>query len=506
MKSIVTAPRARLRVVVAALVLVTTASAHSWIESAFRIAPNGTFIGAPGFPRGYVPRSEPGWSDKQAQHLIPDAGVYKGTEVLNKYPFDANPKFPMLEAAPGDRVSILHLENGHVTLPQNQPNKPLNRGTVYLYGTTQPKDQEKLFDVHLLWNQNGSGGDGRGKLLATRNYDDGQCFQDNKQPIAQERVNKLAGDGASLEKELKCQSAITLPKDLKPGTVYTVYWYWDWPTLNPDKVDMQATKNGQFPWAGSFMRGDRVPDGWTRDAIVINESYSSVIDIKISDKLPGVVAKEGDESAFVDKQNVYQMGIKGQMANNYDVKVDNLGGSETKAPAPTSTAVIPPPTGSLVVGSSAVGAVTPTSECPYEATTTTLITVTQSRATPALPTSECPNEEATTTTFITLTKTAMRTSTLVDATGVPRHTSSSSSSSIGTVTMTVVVPATTVMKTVYITGPPTTDAPPATATTEPSTLIVTQTKHVPAAGKRDAVELRPFKQPRKRDTWAFGQH
>ncbi|KND91182.1 hypothetical protein TOPH_04032 [Tolypocladium ophioglossoides CBS 100239] len=502
-----TAPRAGLRVVVTALVLVTTVSAHSWIELAFRIAPNGTFIGDPGFSRGYVPRSTPGWSDKQAQHLIPDAGVYKGTEVLNKYPFDANPKLPMLEAAPGDKVAVLHLENGHVTLPQNQPNKPLNRGTVYLYGTTQPKDQEKLFDVHLLWNQDGSGGDKRGQLLATRNYDDGQCFQDNKQPIAQERVNKFAADGASLEKELKCQSVITLPKDLKPGTVYAVYWYWDWPTLKPDKIDMQATKNGQFPWAGSFMRGDKVPNGWTMDAISINESYSSVIDIRISDKLPGVVAKEGNESAFVDKQNVYQMGIKGQMDNDYDVKVENLGGSgggESTAPAPTLTAVNPPPPGSSVVSSSAVAA-TPTSKCPYEATTTTLITVTQSGVTAAMPTAECPNEEVTATTRIGVTKTDMSTTTLVDATGVPQQTASSGSS-IATVTMTVIVPVTTLMQTVYVTGPPTTDAPPATATIEPSTLIVTQTRHVPAGSKRDAMEPKLFKKPRKRDTWAFGQH
>jgi hypothetical protein len=85
----------------------------------------------------------------------------------------------MLEAAPGDYIAIMHLENGHTTLPHNQPNKPRNRGTIYFYGTTQPKEQEKLFDVHLLWNKQGTGGDKRGKLLATRNYDDGQCYQPN---------------------------------------------------------------------------------------------------------------------------------------------------------------------------------------------------------------------------------------------------------------------------------------------------------------------------------------
>ena len=502
------AARALLRVFAAAMILVTSVSAHSWIESAFRIAPNGSFTGDPGYPRGYVPRSQPGWSDKQAQHLIPAAGGYNGTEVLNKYPFDANPKLPMLEAAPGDKVSILHLENGHVTLPQNQANKPLNRGTVYLYGTAQPKDQEKLFDVHLLWNQDGSGGDKRGQLLATRNYDDGQCFQDNSQPIAQERVNKLAADGASLTKELKCQSAITIPKDLKPGTVYTVYWYWDWPSLDPAKIDMQATKNGLFPWAGSFLRGDTVPNGWTKDAIVIAESYSSVIDIKISDKLPGVVAKEGDQSAFVDKQNVYQMGIKGQMDNDFDVKVENLGGGGgTTAPAPTATAGTSTAPDSLVISSTGTGATAPTSECPYEATTTTLITVTQSGATTAMPTAECPNEETAATTAISLTKSDMSTATLVGNPGVFKQTPSSASpQATVTMTVTVAVPATTIVQTVVVTSPLITDAPPSTATMEPSTFFVTQTTHIPAGVKRGALDLKPLQRRRKRDTWAFGQH
>lgn len=346
----------------------STVTAHSWIESAFVVAPNGTYVGSEGFPRGYVPRTDPGFSDKVAQHQIPDGGVYKGDEVLNKYPLEANPKHPLLLATPGSQVAIRHLENGHVTLPQAQANKPLNRGTVYLYGTTQPKDKEKLFDVHLRWNQDGSGGDKRGRLLATRNYDDGQCFQDNKQAMAQERASKLAAGGAKVEKELKCQSAITIPEDAKPGSVYTVYWYWDWPTLNPSKVDMQGTKQGQFPWGGSFKRGDKVPNGWTADSIVVNESYSSVIDIKIADTIPGLMAKEG---GWVDKQNIYNQGIKEQMVNSFDVPVDKLGGGgggnaakTSPAPGAPSAPPAPPASGAPVPPAPSAPAPSPGAQAP----------------------------------------------------------------------------------------------------------------------------------------------
>ncbi|KYK54674.1 uncharacterized protein DCS_06634 [Drechmeria coniospora] len=337
----VVVPPVRLGGLVALLALAMTVSAHSWIESAFRIAANGTFVGPEGFPRGWVPRFAPGWNDKQAQHIIPDAGIYTGAELLNKYPIDANPSFPILHAAPGDKIAILHLENGHVTLPQNQPNKPVNRGTVFLYGTSQPKGQEKLFDVHLRWNKDGTGGDRRGKLLATRNYDDGQCYQDSRQPLARDRASRLAPNGAMVERELKCQSVVTLPEDLKPGEVYTVYWYWDWPSLNPDKLDVKATSDGRFPWAGSFMRGDAVPDGWSMDMIRINESYSSVIDIKITDKVPGVVGK-GYDANFVEKQDVYHAGIKAQLGNMFDVNVDGAGGQTASPDAGSSPTSLGP--------------------------------------------------------------------------------------------------------------------------------------------------------------------
>ena len=321
--------------VVSLVALVGSASAHSWVEAVYRIAPNGTMVGDVGYPRGWVARTStnPVWKDTIPQWLLPVTGqsAYAGDEVLNKYPFEENPKFPMLEATAGDHIALQHLENGHTTLPQNQPMKPHNRGTIYFYGTSDPKPEEKLFDVHLVWNRDGTGGDKRGKLLATRNYDDGQCYQPNDGTISVQRANELASDGAVHSTELRCQSDIKLPDDLKEGSVYTIYWYWDWPDLNPDRINMEETKNGIFPWAGTFMRGEKDPHGFTMEAIARNESYASTVDIKIVGKtMPGSMAKvaaadasgQAKEGAWIPDQDIYKKAIKEQMNNNFQVDVD----------------------------------------------------------------------------------------------------------------------------------------------------------------------------------------
>lgn len=357
--------------ITALLALACSTSAHSWIEYASKIASNGTLVGALGFPRGYVPRSQAGFTDTIPQLLLPVTGsqAYSGKEVLNKFPFTDKPAHPMLEASPGEHVAIVHLENGHVSLPQNQPNKPKNRGTIFFYGTSQPKAQEQLFDVHLVWNKDGTGGDKRGILLAAKNYDDGQCFQPNTAAITNERVSKYGADGAKNTQELPCQSDIKLPSDLKPGSVYTIYWYWDWPSLNPDKIDMEKTAQGNYPWAGSFMRGDKVPNGWTMGAIAHNESYASVIDIKIGEAPKGFAAKDAQQS-FVAKQNIYSMAIKDQMSNNFQVNVADYGNGGAQSSAPATG------TGSQPVASAPTSlAPVPTSQAGGVATVTQTVTV-----------------------------------------------------------------------------------------------------------------------------------
>ncbi|GKT98548.1 unnamed protein product [Fusarium langsethiae] len=321
----------------AASTLISPASAHSWVEYASKLARNGTMIGKMGYPRGFVPRdsTNPPFADSIPQNILPQAGqsAYSGQEILNKYKLEKNPQFPMLEAAAGDYIAIMHLENGHTTLPENQPNKPKNRGTIYFYGTTQPKDEEKLFDVHLRWNKEGTGGDKRGKLISTRDYDDGQCYQPNAGQLSTGRSAELKPKGAIHEKELACQSDLKLPSNLKAGDIYTIYWYWDWPDLNSENIDMEATKNGKFPWAGTFMRGEKDPNGFTMEAIARNESYSSVLDIKITGSA-GLAAKDQNILEYVDNQNVYSAGIEAQMKSNFQVDVD--GGKGDNMPAPSS--------------------------------------------------------------------------------------------------------------------------------------------------------------------------
>ncbi|KAK0384065.1 hypothetical protein NLU13_8154 [Sarocladium strictum] len=343
-----------------ALILPFT-NAHSWVERASRIAPNGTMTGPIGFARGYVPRdsTNPPFTDTIPTNILPVAGqsMYSGDEIINKFPLDPNPAFPLLQAAPGDHIAIMHLENGHTTLPQNQPNKPRNRGTIFFYGTSDPKPQERLFDVHLVWNAAGTGGDKRGRLLGTRNYDDGQCYQPNNAELSTSRAAALAPEGAKHDIELACQSDLQLPKDLKPGSIYTIYWYWDWPDLNPPEIDMDKTKDGLYPWAGTFMRGQKDPNGFKPSAIAKNESYSSVIDIKISapntneEGAKNFQSKAEGGNTFIQDQDIYTKAIQSQMQNNYQVDVPGL--VKTPEPPqdddkPSGTTTRPPPTGATV--------------------------------------------------------------------------------------------------------------------------------------------------------------
>lgn len=396
----------------AILALASSATAHSWIESASKVAPNGTMVGEIGYARGYVPRTStnPPYSDTIPTYLLPANGqsAYSGEEIINKFKFAANPEFPMLEAAPGDHIALMYLENGHTTLPDNQPNKPRNRGTIFLYGTSRPSDEEKLFDVHLRWNRDGTGGDGRGHLLATRNYDDGQCFQPNGGSLSTSRASEFADEGAKHEQELACQTDIKLPDNLEPGSIYTIYWYWDWPDLNPDRINIEATKNGLFPWAGTFMRGEKDPNGFTSDAIARNESYASVIDIKVTEKPRTFGAKQGPSAlSYIDDQNIYSKAIEEQMRNNFLVDVDGGSGNgnapptaPTNPPASSTTSTGPATTTTAGAGNGGVETVTVTKTV---VPTTLVTTVYQTVPASSLVTQSPTQPELTSTVMVTIT-------------------------------------------------------------------------------------------------------
>src|SRR4051794_7912701 len=199
--------------------LITFTNAHTWIEQLTVIAPNSTFVGAPGYARGNVLRTSPNFNDTTMTNLIPPDGRSTGSEILStdlmcmpsqqgQVQTDGSPR---LQAAAGDAIALRYQENGHVTLPNNQPCKPANRVTVFVYGTTQPSSSDTLLGIHKVWNANQTGGDMRGVLLSSQNFDDGQCYQINSGIISQQRQQQFPHTANTLMgADLWCQQDIQL--------------------------------------------------------------------------------------------------------------------------------------------------------------------------------------------------------------------------------------------------------------------------------------------------------
>ncbi|EXJ94904.1 hypothetical protein A1O1_00022 [Capronia coronata CBS 617.96] len=258
-------------------------TAHTWIEQLMVIAPNGTLVGEPGFPRGNVLRGTPGFGDPAMVNLIPPDGrpinQIQSTDLMCKSTQTSQTQTdgsPRLQAAPGSAVALRFQENGHVTLPDNQPGKPSNRGTVYVYGTTQPSPDDSFLAIHRVWNAQGTGGDGRGVLLSTQNFDDGQCYQVNGGPISQQRQQqfKHAFDTV-MGSDLWCQQDIQLPSNAPSGKPYTLYWVWDWPTM---------------PGTSGFPNGKQ-------------EIYTTCMDVDIVDDA-GIGAVSNAQAQFIQGQPV----------------------------------------------------------------------------------------------------------------------------------------------------------------------------------------------------------
>lgn len=217
---------------------VTLATSHSWVEQLTVISPNGTFTGAPGYARGNVLRG-PGFSDPLMVNLLPPndrpTATIEKTDLMCKDSQKAQVQTdgsPRLQAAPGSLVALRYQENGHVTLPDIPTGKPKNRGTVYIYGTTQSSDTDSFLGIHKQWNADGTGGDKRGKLIAKQDYDDGQCYQVNGGSISVARQAQFPHQAdQEMGNDLWCQNDIKIPTDAPTGKPYTLYWVWDWSTL-----------------------------------------------------------------------------------------------------------------------------------------------------------------------------------------------------------------------------------------------------------------------------------
>lgn len=349
--------------------------AHSWVEQLQRLAKNGTMLAPLGYQRGYVARDNPVFKGDISDDLWQLPPNARGTaELLASDPICSPQQsgsnytdidFPKLVTSPGDWLALQYQENGHVSLPTTQANKPRNRGTVYIYGTEQAKPNDTLLAIHNVWNVDGTGGDGRGRLIATRNYDDGQCYQTNNGDIAQSRMKQFSKVAENpMGSDMWCQSDIQLPTDITTGAEYTLYWVWDWPTLS--KADA--------------MIGDEGVE------VSKPEIYTSCIDMQIVDpcsedlgdvKSPACQSSAKTNSnfanSFIKDQNLGFAGVPQQLTGNFAVGVDGVSadsGSNNGLSAPPDLAVGGAAT-ATGAGATATGSVaTPSAASTFQTVTT----------------------------------------------------------------------------------------------------------------------------------------
>ncbi|OJD14774.1 hypothetical protein AJ78_04924 [Emergomyces pasteurianus Ep9510] len=308
--------------------LLPIVAGHSWVDELTVIAKNGTFTGAPGFPRGYVPRDKPGFTDFMMQYLLPlppgsrtggplpgppkilpTDNICKDTQT-KQVQTDGKPR---LKAPPGSPIALRYQENGHVTLPSNTPGKPDNRGTVYVYGTTDPRPDDKFTSIHKVWNKDGTGGDRRGMLLSVQDYDDGRCYQINDKDISKERQQKFPHKATAAQgQNLWCQHDLALPKNAPEGKPYTLYWVWDWPTI-PDK------KKG---------------------VAALDEVYTTCMDIDITPASKLKVAAKGEPHTlkFVEGQDLGYAAIPTQFENLKAPTIPGDSGSDSPPLSPQPSA------------------------------------------------------------------------------------------------------------------------------------------------------------------------
>ncbi|KAL4878398.1 hypothetical protein BJY04DRAFT_229782 [Aspergillus karnatakaensis] len=284
----------------------TTSWAHSWVEQLMIIAPNGSFIDSPGYPRGNVLRSNPSFNDVAMSYLVSTDGYLCKESQRKQVQTDGSPR---LQASAGAAIALRFQENGHVTIPLTPPGKPDNRGTIYVYGTTDPKEDEKFQEIHKVWNEDGSGGDGRGVLLAKRNYDDGRCYQKNSEQISQRRQKEFPHEiDQYMGEDLWCQADIALPSNVPTGKPYTLYWVWDWPTL--PGID-PGTPQGK------------------------EEVYSTCMDVDVVNSSDGRISQAAN---YDYDQSLNRAAIPEQFNDIYGSRAaDSASGTPTPTPTSTST-------------------------------------------------------------------------------------------------------------------------------------------------------------------------
>ncbi|KAJ6267349.1 hypothetical protein PSV08DRAFT_355243 [Bipolaris maydis] len=233
------------RVVATILLLAAkSANAHSFVEQLTNIASDGSYVSCFGYPRAFVDKSADAKFDQEANKwLLPPAG---GPPFINETHLLCHPSqqvpnqagsFSRLQTRPGSMIALRYAENGHVTMPGgglNLVGKPKKGGTVFVFGTKQPRPGETLQNV-MHWTRDGKGGDQSGRLLTAQNFDDDRCYQLSDDSIVLGKArrlqtpNPIPGQPGS-DHELFCETNVRLPGDITVGQPYTLYWVWQWPT------------------------------------------------------------------------------------------------------------------------------------------------------------------------------------------------------------------------------------------------------------------------------------
>ncbi|SZF01904.1 unnamed protein product [Blumeria hordei] len=292
-------------------VLLIPTLAHTWVESVNLIASDGSFQDV-GYARGFVGRTPGVDPDTANTYLIPPNGRSTGGEILptdlmckdSQVKQQQSEGYPRLSASPQDRISLAYHENGHVTQFKIQEGKPAGRGTVFIYGTKESSPTDTYLGIHRVWNTEGSGGDKRGKLLATRPFDDGQCHQINNEKLSKDRAKALGFSDVEKSPEILCQSALQLPTDAGTTGTYTLYWVWEWPTLD---------KAGQ---------------------VFQNESYTSCIDIDMVETSKPHAADVNQAVKSSGKPDPNSLAVKEQLENDNQFIVDPTAPAEKASDNP----------------------------------------------------------------------------------------------------------------------------------------------------------------------------
>jgi hypothetical protein len=318
---------------------------HTWGEQLRNINDQGQYVGAYGYMRGYRVRGGPDYNEDALVQRMPASNGEGKTFITadqllchenQREQKQASDKFPRLQTTPGSFVAIKYQENGHITTADTIKGKPEKGGSVYVYGTTDPKSDEKLVDV-LQWTHDGKGGDKRGVLLAINDYDDGRCYLNNETPIATERKKAnpayMAGTPQSgpVNSVMYCETDVKLPDTIEQGKPYTLYWVWQWPTL----PSTEGLPNGKDEYYSTCIDVDVTSANVAMAAE--DESQLKKFAMLQQDAVSTAVSDWASRTAlFTDLPSKREMGPVFSGLPN--------GGSGADTPAPTGGAPAPPVT------------------------------------------------------------------------------------------------------------------------------------------------------------------